>query len=74
MGDFNDLLYSTDKKGTHPHPRALMEGFPHAIDESLLSKIELSGGQFTWEKGRNSGELVQEHLDRAFAIRDWSSM
>lgn len=55
MGDFNDLLYSTDKKGTHPHPRALMEGFRHAIDESLLSEIELSGGQFTWEKGRNSG-------------------
>ena len=27
IGDFNDLLYSSYKRGNHPHPSSLMEGF-----------------------------------------------
>lgn len=71
MGDFNDLLYSADKKGKHPHPNSLMEGFRKALDESMLTEIYLSGGLFTWEKGRGTNDWVQEKLDRAFATRDW---
>lgn len=71
MGDFNDLMYDVDKKGNHPHPKALMEGFRNAIEESLLSELDLTGGLFTWEKGRGTGNWVQERLDRAFATRDW---
>ncbi|XP_074373913.1 uncharacterized protein LOC141714281 [Apium graveolens] len=73
MGDFNDLLYSTYKVGVHPHPRHLMEGFRQALEESMLAEIDLSGGLYTWEKGRNTGELVQERLDRAFATKEWWS-
>lgn len=27
MGNFNDLLYSSDKKGRAPHPTSLTDGF-----------------------------------------------
>lgn len=54
MRDFNDLLYNADKKGKHLHPRALMEGFRSTLDDSMLSEIDLSGGLFTWEKGRDT--------------------
>lgn len=71
MGDINDLLYNADKKGNHLHPRALMEGFRSALEDSMLSEIDLSGSLFTWEKGRGTNDCVQERLDRAFATREW---
>nr|XP_017245467.1 PREDICTED: uncharacterized protein LOC108217129 [Daucus carota subsp. sativus] len=74
MGDFNDLLYSTDKEGIHPHPEHLMRGFRHALDMSSLSEVELSGGRFTWERGRGTSAWVRERLDRAFANSNWWSL
>lgn len=71
LGDFNDLLYSADKKGSNPHLGFLMEGFRKALEESMLTEIELSGGRYTWEKGRGTSGWVQEKLDRAFATKDW---
>lgn len=74
MGDFNDLLYKADKKGNHDHPELLMRGFRDALDSSMLSDLELHGGQFTWEKGRGTRDWVQERLDRAFATMSWWSL
>ncbi|KAL8135912.1 hypothetical protein AgCh_010508 [Apium graveolens] len=74
MGDFNDLLYSTDKKGVHPHPEYLMRGFRHALDDTILSEMDLEGGCFTWEKSRGKDNWVQEKLDRAFATVGWWSL
>ncbi|XP_074374197.1 uncharacterized protein LOC141714582 [Apium graveolens] len=71
MGDFNDLLYNADKKGNNLHPRALMEGFRSALEDSMLSEVDLTGGLFTWEKGRGTSDWIQERLDRAFATREW---
>lgn len=71
VGDFNDLLYATDKKGIHPHPEYLMRGFRNAIDSSSLAELDLNGGSYTWEKGRGTREWVQERLDRAFANMGW---
>lgn len=47
FGDFNDLLYDSDKYGQVPHPPSLMDGFRKAIDDSMLSEIDLCGGKFT---------------------------
>lgn len=47
IGDFNDLLYDSDKWGSVPHPRSLMEGFRKAIEDSMLAELELHGGKFT---------------------------
>lgn len=74
MGDFNDLLYSSDKKGIHPHPEWLMRGFRGALDESSLSEVNLQGGCYTWEKIRGTDNWVQEKLDRAFANAEWWSL
>lgn len=38
--DFNDLLYSNDKKGKHKHPQSLLDGFRNAVeDSSLIGRI-----------------------------------
>lgn len=72
MSDYNDMLYQS-KRGKHLHPRSLMEGFRLAIEESMLTEIELSGGLYTWEKSRGKEDWVQERIDRAFAMGDWHS-
>ncbi|XP_074341995.1 uncharacterized protein LOC141679392 [Apium graveolens] len=71
FGDFNDLLYSTDKRGEHPHPPGLLEGFREAIEGCNLVELELKGGQFTWEKSKGKTNWVKEKLDRAFATEEW---
>lgn len=52
FGDFNELLYATDKKGQHPHPQNLFDGFRAAIDDFNLLELDLMGGEFTWEKSK----------------------
>lgn len=71
FGDFNDLLFATDKMGSIPHPPSLLEGFRKAIDDCLLKEIDLTGGRYTWEKSRGSQNWVRERLDRAFATNSW---
>lgn len=69
--DFNHLLYDLDKFGKVPQPLSLMEDFQKAIDDSMLSEIDLCGGKFIWERGRATNDWVREKLDRAFATRSW---
>ena len=69
IGDFNDLLYDTDKWGNNPHPRHLLEGFRKAIDDSMLAELDLHGGKYTWERWRGKPEWVKERLDRGFATQ-----
>ncbi|XP_074378321.1 uncharacterized protein LOC141719854 [Apium graveolens] len=71
IGDFNDLLYSSDKWGNLPHPQSLMDGFRAAIDDCFLSELDLSGGKYTWEKSHGKSDWVRERLDRAFATQQW---
>lgn len=47
FGDFNDLLHPSNKIGNTLHPPSLMEGFRLAIDDCLLTEVDLAGGRFT---------------------------
>ncbi|XP_043816606.1 uncharacterized protein LOC122724811 [Manihot esculenta] len=49
-----------------------MQGFRQALEDSNLVQIPIVGSFFTWEKGRESNNLVREKLDRALAIEDWA--
>lgn len=71
LGDFNDMLNESDKKGLHKHPLWLLDGFKRTIDECGLIELDLMGGNFTWEKSRGTREWVRERLDRAFASASW---
>lgn len=71
IGDFNNLLCISDKKGKHPHPLSLLNGFKQTIEECLLLEVELTGGSFTWEKSKGTQDWVRERLDRAFATDSW---
>lgn len=71
LGDFNDMMYASDKKGTHAHPQHLFNGFCKTIEDCHLIELDLAGGRFTWEKSRGSSNWISERLDRAFASEAW---
>lgn len=73
FGDFNDLLYSRDKKGKHVHPQSLMDDFRNAVDDSSLIELDLKGGDFMWEKSKGTTNWVRERLDRCFENSLWWS-
>lgn len=41
FGDFNDLLFSTDKKGRHPNPKSLLDGFKKVVEDCSLVELDL---------------------------------
>ncbi|XP_019185992.1 PREDICTED: uncharacterized protein LOC109180738 [Ipomoea nil] len=71
VGDFNDITCLSEKRGTHSHPEALMDGFNDALNECNLVDMGMSGGQFTWSKGHGTEAWVEERLDRAVATVEW---
>ncbi|XP_074363629.1 uncharacterized protein LOC141704242 [Apium graveolens] len=71
FGDFNDLLCAADKKGEHPHPQYMFDGFRTSIGDCNLVELDLMGGEYTWEKSKGKPSWVRERLDRAFATNEW---
>ncbi|XP_074346861.1 uncharacterized protein LOC141685668 [Apium graveolens] len=53
LGDFNDMVNISDKKGNCAHPQSLLDGFKRTIEECGLIELELTGGSYTWEKSRD---------------------
>ncbi|XP_019176759.1 PREDICTED: uncharacterized protein LOC109172055 [Ipomoea nil] len=70
-GDFNDITCLAEKRGSHSHPMALMEDFNDALGYCKLNDLGMTGGRFTWVKGRGTVAWVEERLDRAVATTDW---
>lgn len=66
ISDFNDMLVTSNKQGRIPHPQRLLDGFKEVISDCNLAEIDLTGGNFTWEKGRDTSNWIRERLDRAF--------
>ncbi|MCI03614.1 endonuclease/exonuclease/phosphatase family protein, partial [Trifolium medium] len=74
MGDFNDLLSQEDKKGIHPHPNWLCNGFRSAVSDCDLTDIQLEGYPYTWIKSMGTPNVIEERLDRAMTNSEWLGM
>lgn len=74
LGDFNDMLRASEKKGTNPHPKWLFNGFRDTMFDCGISDLPLEGFPFTWERGRGTVRWVQEKLDRVFVNEEWQRL
>lgn len=54
LGDFNDMLRASEKKGKNPQPNWMLNGFREAVSDSGLSDLPTEGFPFTWERGRGT--------------------
>ena len=52
MGDFNDLLTQSKKRGRLMHPNYLIQGFREAVEYYGLRDLGMEGYSFTWEKSK----------------------
>ncbi|XP_060965673.1 uncharacterized protein LOC115711034 [Cannabis sativa] len=74
MGDMNNLSSNDEKRGGRPYPDRLIDGFVEALDDCNLTELPLVGYPFTWEKGRNGDNWVEERLDKALVTYTWLSL
>jgi hypothetical protein len=69
LGDFNEIIDSTEKKGGNPRPQGYVDAFHDAIMDRGLEDLGSSGDAFMWKRGR-----IHERLDRAIANVEWMGM
>lgn len=71
LGDFNDLLQLSEKRGNREHPNWKFRGFQDVVANSEFMDLGMEGYQFTWERFRGTTNWLEERLDRAFATANW---
>uniref|UniRef100_A0A2C9VYA4 Endonuclease/exonuclease/phosphatase domain-containing protein n=1 Tax=Manihot esculenta TaxID=3983 RepID=A0A2C9VYA4_MANES len=71
VGNFNDILYATEKESRVSQPQWQLEGFRSSLVDSGLYDLGYSGDLFAWNNGREGDDFVQERLDRALANMEW---
>ena len=74
IGDYNEILNSSEKNGKLPKLLAPMVEFQSVLLFCGLIDLGYSGYRFTWRNGRAKEAFVEERLDRACASVDWSKI
>jgi hypothetical protein len=71
LGDFNDIMDASEKRGRTTRSPWLINGFRQAVLDSGLPDIPVEGYPFTWFKFLGTDRAVEERLDRALANNGW---
>ena len=71
VGDFNEIIGSSEKLGGSNKSQAQMQLFQDVVDECDFIDLGFSGHRFTWQKHFSTGHSIREWLDRALATNDW---
>ena len=67
LGDFNEILYSSEKEGGNARPNGMMKDFRDCLAECGLDDMGFIGDPFTWRRGE-----IRERLDRAVCNVQWA--
>jgi endonuclease/exonuclease/phosphatase family metal-dependent hydrolase len=73
IGDFNEIVDHSEKKGITTRPRWQMEDFQRVLEDARLHDIGSQGPKYTWNNGRTGRDFTVERLDRAMANMEWRS-
>lgn len=68
IGDFNEMLSHSDKKGGRPQAEYQIDHFRRAVDNCLLRPVSFSGYKFTWSNRQIGAENVQEYIDDVLSL------
>ena len=68
LGDFNEILLSSEKEGGNARPNAMMRDFRNCLQECGLEDMGCIGDLFTWRRGE-----IRERLDHAVCNVDWAN-
>jgi exonuclease III len=72
LGDFNEVLFPSEKQGGQAKSQACMEKFREALEFCGLDDLGYSGDPYTWRNNSLDASMyIRERLDRAVASMDW---
>ncbi|KAK6139303.1 hypothetical protein DH2020_026962 [Rehmannia glutinosa] len=73
-GDFNEILFPSEKFGGADSIQSGMDNFHTTIERCNLNDLGWSGPRFTWRKGVQNLNNAHEHLDRFLGTQSWTDM
>lgn len=73
-GDFNEILWSIEKKGGQMRTSMNMSLFRDTLRSCNLCDLGFTGCPFTWSNGRKDNDNIMERIDRAVATPDWRNL
>ena len=53
-------------RGLREHPKELMDGFRHVVNDCGLVDFKLEGYPLTWVKSKGRPNCIKDSLDRAW--------
>ncbi|XP_050259856.1 uncharacterized protein LOC126704915 [Quercus robur] len=74
MGDFNNLLGPSDKKGGKPFSSSSTGGLKGLVDSASLIDVKFVGAPYTWSNKRPGLANIKERLDRALVNTRWTEI
>ena len=69
IGDFNEILFSSEKEGGAPRQQVRLQAFQDALSDCSLEDIGYHGDKFTFFRGG-----LRERLDRAVSNAEWMKL
>ncbi|MBA0876499.1 hypothetical protein Goshw_005146 [Gossypium schwendimanii] len=69
--NFNEIMYSFEKKGGQAREERRMEAFRGVLGECQLVDVGYTGVWYTWERGNLPSTNIRERLDRGVANEKW---
>lgn len=73
IGDFNEMLSSSEKLSCRPAQPRQLDAFRAALEHCNLVDLGFIGYYFTWNNRRPGTANTKEQLDRAVANQMWRS-
>lgn len=74
LGDFNEMLYSTDKYGIRSVEPIRMCLFRDFLDETRLMDLSLQGCKYTWLSNPRDGNVTRQKIKRVLANWNWRNL
>lgn len=71
VGDFNQIMFESEKKGGRPANQNQIEQLNEVVNRCELYDLGFTSPKFTWSNLRQGKENVQERLDRAICNYRW---
>jgi hypothetical protein len=72
VGDFNEVLFASEKQWGQVRSQACMDKFREALVFCELDDLGFSGDPFTWRNNSHiAATYIRERLDRAVASLEW---
>jgi hypothetical protein len=69
LGDFNEILFESEKVGGRRKAQSSIEKFRHALEDCGLDDLGFVGDAFTWRNHHHQAEgYIKQRLDRAVGV------